>query len=295
MLAIRSTLGAGGSISEADAEALRNSGMAHLLSVSGLHVTAVVGGSYFLIAALLALWPALALRVAVPLVAAAGSALVAIGYTLLTGAEVPTVRACIAALLILAAISLGREALSLRLLAAGATFVMLFWPESLSGPSFQLSFAAVGTIIVLHDSALMRKLTARREQAWPMRLARNFAALLLTGFAIELVLAPIALFHFHKSGLYGALANVAAIPMTTFVIMPLQLLGLLGDQVHPGLGVPFWWVASQGIAFILAMAHFVSSAPGAVTILPEIPVWAFATIVVSGWYLRFLPDGGGGC
>jgi competence protein ComEC len=275
-------VGTRGSISEDDAEALRNSGMAHLLSVSGLHVTAVVGGSYFLIAALLALSPLLALRVPIPLLAAAGSALVAVGYTLLTGSEVPTVRACIAALLILAAISMGREALSFRLLAAGATFVLLFWPESLAGPSFQLSFAAVGTIIVLHDSAWVRKWTARRDEALQMRLARNFAALLLTGFAIELVLAPIALFHFHKSGLYGALANVAAIPLTTFAIMPLQLLGLLGDQVHAGLGAPFWWAAGQGIAIILRMAHFVSSAPGAITMLPEMPVWAFATLIFSG-------------
>ena len=80
----------------------------------------------------------------------------AVLYTLLTGAEVPTVRACIAALLILIAMALGREALSMRLLAAGATFVLLFWPESLAGPSFQLSFAAVGTIIMLLIGILLK-------------------------------------------------------------------------------------------------------------------------------------------
>ncbi|HMU23180.1 MAG TPA: ComEC/Rec2 family competence protein, partial [Sphingorhabdus sp.] len=205
-------VGTRGSIEDADAEALRNSGMAHLLSVSGLHVTAVVGGTFMLVASLLALWPWLALRVPVPLAAAACAAIIAVLYTLLTGAEVPTVRACIAALLILVALAMGRDALSLRLLAAGATFVLLFWPEALAGPSFQLSFAAVGTIIILHDSTWMRQWMQRRDERLFVRLTRQLSGLLLTGLAIELVLAPIALFHFHKSGLYGALANIAAIP-----------------------------------------------------------------------------------
>lgn len=275
-------VGTRGSIEEADAEALRNSGMAHLLSVSGLHVTAVVGGIFILVATLLALWPWLALRVSVPLTSASCAAVIAILYTLLTGAEVPTVRACIAALLILVALAMGRDALSLRLLAAGATFVLIFWPEALAGPSFQLSFAAVGTIILLHDSKWMRHFMQRREEVLPSRIMRQFLGLLLTGLAIELVLAPIALFHFHKSGLYGALANIAAIPLTTFLVMPAQLLGLLADVIWSGLGAPFWWVAKQGITAILWIAHSVSAAPGAVALLPEMPVWAFGVAMLSG-------------
>lgn len=275
-------VGTRGSIEEVDAEALRNSGMAHLLSVSGLHVTAVVGGTFMLVASLLALWPWLALRLSVPLASAACAAVIAVLYTLLTGAEVPTVRACVAALLILVALAMGRDALSLRLLAAGATFVLLFWPEALAGPSFQLSFAAVGTIILLHDSKWMRHFMQRREEALPLRIMRQFLGLLLTGLAIELVLAPIALFHFHKSGLYGALANIAAIPLTTFLVMPAQLLGLLADVVWSGLGAPFWWVAKQAITAILWIAHSVSAAPGAVALLPEMPVWAFGTAILSG-------------
>ncbi|MGL5839465.1 MAG: ComEC/Rec2 family competence protein [Sphingorhabdus sp.] len=275
-------VGTRGGISEKDAEALRNSGMAHLLSVSGLHVTAVVGGAYMLFSGLLALWPWLALRIPVPLLAATGSAAVAVGYTLLTGAEVPTVRACVAALLILTAMAMGRQALSLRLLAAAATFVLIVWPEALAGPSFQLSFAAVATIILLHESVWMRRWTARREEALLMRLLRNFGTILLTGIAIEAMLAPIALFHFHKSGLYGALANVVAIPLTTFAIMPAQLMGLIGDQVHSGWGTPFWWIAAKGVAGILWIAHRVSTTPGAIALLPEISIWVFGTVVVCG-------------
>jgi competence protein ComEC len=184
-------------------------------------------------------------------------------------------------LLILVALAIGREALSLRLLAAAAAFVLLFWPEALAGPSFQLSFAAVGTIIILHSSAPMQRLMARRDEASIIKIGRGLVALLLTGLAIELVLAPIALFHFHKSGLYGALANIAAIPLTTFVIMPTQLLGLLGDAVAGGAGRPFWYIASKGVDSILWLAHSISASPGAVAMLPEMPVWAFGTAIFS--------------
>ncbi|MBK9431838.1 MAG: ComEC/Rec2 family competence protein [Sphingomonadales bacterium] len=276
-------VGSRGAIAEADAEALRNSGMAHLLSVSGLHVTAIVGGTFFVIAKLLALFPWFALRFRVPLVAGAGAALVAVGYTLLTGAEVPTVRACIAALLVLVALASGREPLSLRLLAAGALFVLIFWPESLAGPSFQLSFAAVATIISLHESAWMRRLVARRDDGLFRRVGIAVVSLLLTGLAIEIVLAPIALFHFHKSGVYGALANIIAIPLTTFLIMPMQILALVMDAF--GMGQPFWWLAGKGVALILWLAHFVDSAPGAVMALPSMPRWAFAFMVVGGLWL----------
>jgi competence protein ComEC len=278
--------GGQGTIAEEDAQAMRNSGMAHLLSISGLHVTAVVGATFLLVSRLLALFGWLALRISVPLIAAGSAAAVAVAYTLLTGAEVPTVRSCVAALMILVALSMGRDALSLRLLAFGALFILLFWPEALAGPSFQLSFAAVTTIVVLHDLPWMQRITDTTESSLIAKLARGFVSLLLTGFAIELVLAPIALFHFHKTGVYGALANMVAIPLTTFVIMPAEALALLFDIV--GIGAPFWWVAGQGVEIILWIAHRVNGLPGSVSMLPSMPIWAYAAMVTGGlWFALF--------
>lgn len=266
-----------GHISEADAQAMRDSGMAHLLSISGLHVTAVVGFIFLVVSRSLALWPWLALRVPVPLIAAATAALGALCYTLLTGAEVPTIRSCIAALLILVALALGRDALTLRLVAFGAMIVLLFWPEAMAGPSFQLSFAAVATIVVLHDLPFVKRWTERREEPILFRMFRGVVSLILTGIAIELILAPIALYHFHKTGLYGALANVVAIPLTTFFIMPMEAFALLLDLF--GLGAPFWWLAGQGISAILQLAHGISGLPGAISMLPAMPDWAFGAII----------------
>lgn len=266
-----------GHISEEDAQAMRDSGMAHLLSISGLHVTAVVGFIFLAVSRLLALSAWLALRISIPIVSAAAAALGAIGYTLLAGAEVPTVRSCIAAILILAALAMGREALTLRLVAFGATVVLLVWPETMAGPSFQLSFAAVATIVIVHELPIIRRLTERREEPAIQRIGRAVFSLIITGIAIELVLAPIALFHFHKAGLYGAMANVVAIPLTTFWIMPFEAVALFFDLM--GLGAPFWWLAGQGIFAILTLAHMVSGLPGAVTMMPAMPDWAFGALI----------------
>jgi competence protein ComEC len=278
-----------GAISEADEEAMRRSGLAHLLSISGLHVTAVVGFAMLLTMRLLALNRRFALAGYVLPLAAAAGALAGGGYTLLAGAEVPTLRSFIAALLVLAAFLMGREALTLRLVAAGALIVLIWRPESLAGPSFQLSFAAVTAIIALHESRAMRAFLARREESWLFRLGRGIAGLLITGLVVEVALAPIALFHFHKAGLYGALANVVAIPLTTFVIMPAEALALLCDSV--GLGAPFWWVAEQALRLLLGLAHAVAHAPGAVAMLPSFPPWGFALAVFGGLWILLWQTG----
>lgn len=266
-----------GNIDPSDAQAMRDSGMAHLLSISGLHVTAIIGFLFFLCSRVLSIFPAIALRFTVPLLSACFAAIGAVAYTMLAGAEVPTVRSCIAALLVLLAMALGRDALTLRLVAFGACVILLFWPESMAGPSFQLSFAAVATILFLHETRWMKQWAAPREEAILFRAGRGLVTLILTGIAIELILAPIALFHFHRTGMYSALANVIAIPLTTFIIMPTQALALMMDIA--GLGSPFWWVAGQGVAAILVIARYVSTLPGAVTMLPAMPFWAYLAIV----------------
>lgn len=270
-------------IPEDDAEAMRRSGLAHLLSVSGLHLTAVVGAVMLATLKLLALSPALALRFRLILIAAGAGALAGIAYTLLTGAEVPTVRACIAALLVLAGIALGREALTLRLVAVGALVVLILWPESLPGPSFQMSFAAITAIVALHEHPRVRALLSRRDEGGLARTGRFLLGLVLTGLVVELALIPIALFHFHKAGLYGAGANVIAIPLTTFVIMPLEALALLLDLA--GLGAPLWWLAGQALALLLGLAHAAADAPGAVALLPAMPRGAFALIAAGGLWI----------
>jgi competence protein ComEC len=106
-------------------------------------------------------------------VAAAAGATTGIAYCLVTGSEVPTVRSVVGALLVLGALVLGRDPLSLRLLAVAAFFVMLFWPEAVLGPSFQMSFASVMAIIAVHNAAPVKRFLAKRDEGRLMRLLRK--------------------------------------------------------------------------------------------------------------------------
>ena len=81
-----------------------------------------------------------------------------------------------------------------------------------------------------------------------------------TGLAVEIALIPFALYHFHRAGLYGVLANIIAIPLTTFVIMPLEAGALFLDIA--GLGAPLWWLCGLSVDLLLGLAHFVAERAG---------------------------------
>src|SRR3954466_8962597 len=282
-IAIALVTGDQNAVDQDDADAMRRSGLTHLLSVSGLHIAAVVAFAMFLTLKLLALSERLALRFNLVLVAAAVAAAAGIGYTLLTGAQVPTVRSCVAALPVLAGIALGRDAISIRLIATGALIVLMFRPEALAGPSFQMSFGAVTAIVALHSTTLARKFLQRRDEGLIARTARALFGIVATGLAVEVALMPLALYHFHRSGLYGVGANIIAIPLPTFVIMPLEAGALLLDTI--GWGKPLWFLCGAAIDGLLKLAHVVASARGAVALLPSMPAWAFAAMVAGGIWL----------
>ena len=282
-IAVALATGDQNAVDKDDADAMRRAGLTHLLSVSGLHIAAVVGFAMFLSLRLMALSENLALRFNLVLVAAAVGAAAGIGYTLLTGAQVPTVRSCVATLLVLGGIALGRDALSMRLIATGAVIVLLFRPEALAGPSFQMSFAAVTSIVALHSTATARRLLQRRDEGIVARGGRMLLGIIATGLVVEVALAPMALFHFHRTGLYGTFANIIAIPLTTFVIMPTEAAALAVDPI--GLGGTFWWACGASIAALLRLAHAVSSTSGAVALMPSMPSWAFGMMVAGGLWL----------
>ncbi len=270
-------------VAKDDADAMRRAGLIYLLVVSGLHVAAVVGAAMVLTIKLLATSERLALRLNLVLVAAAVGALAGIGYTLLTGMQIPTMRSCIGALLVLAGIALGRDAISLRLLATAALLLLAYRPESLVGPSFQLSFAAIAAIIALHSTQWARRLFARRDEGAFARFGRIVLGMFATSLVVEIALAPLSLYHFHRAGLYGMAASVVALPLTTLVIMPLEGAALFLDII--GLGAPLWYLCGKAIDLLLWISHRVGEASGAVTTLPSMPQWAFAAMVVGGiWF-----------
>jgi competence protein ComEC len=171
----------------------------------------------------------------------------------------------------------------MRLIATGALIVLLFRPEALAGASFQMSFGAVTSIVALHSTRWARRFLQRRDEGIFARGARSLLGIIATGLVVEVALAPIALFHFHRAGLYGVFANIIAIPLTTFVIMPSEAAALAFDAI--GWGQPFWWISGASIDGLLSLAHHVATAKGAVALLPSMPGWAFGLIVAGGIWL----------
>jgi competence protein ComEC len=266
-----------------DADAMRRAGLIYLIVVSGLHVAAVIGAAMFLTLKLLALSERLALRFNLVLVAAGVGAIVGIGYTVLTGMQVPTLRSCIAALLVLAGIALGRDSISLRLLAVAALALLVVRPETLAGASFQLSFAAVAAIIALHSTQWARRLFARRDEGPFARTGRAVLTMFATSLAVEITLVPLSLYHFHRAGLYGMGASLVALPLTTLVIMPLEGVALFLDLL--GLGAPAWYLCGKAATLLLWISRTVGHASGAVTMLPSMPTWAFVAMVAGGVWI----------
>jgi competence protein ComEC len=267
-------------------EAMRVAGLAHILTVSGFHIGVAVAGVLFLLRHALPLWPALALRTSVPRLAAIGAGLAGTGYALLSGAELPAVRAAIAAWIVLAGLMLGRDPLSPRLIAFAAFVILLVRPEALMDPSFQLSFAAVTALVALARSPVGAALAPRPEEGLLPRAVRLFAALVATGLVAELVLTPIALAHFGRSGAYGVVANLAAIPLTSFLIMPLLGVWLLLAPL--GAGTPVALLLRPAIEALAAIGVTVATWPGATLSLPALPPPSAAALLAGGLLLALL-------
>lgn len=146
-----------------------------------------------------------------------------------------------------------------------------------------MSFAAVLAIIALHNSGPIRAFLAPREERWITRQMRRAAMLLVTGLVIEAALTPIVLFHFHRAGLYGAFANVVAIPLVTLVSMPAIAFGLALDL--GGIGAPAWWIVDKSLQALLAIAHWTAEQPGAVKLMPQMGYGTYALFLGGGLWL----------
>ena len=273
-----------GGIPEAVAQVWRDAGIAHMLSVGGLHIAVVVAVAMVGTRRLLTLSPWVALHWPVRTIAALAGALAAIAYATLAGLQVPIVRAALAALFVLAGILLGRQALALRSVAIAAFAIMLVRPEALIGPSFQLTFAAIVALVAAFSTRWGRRLLQPdEEESLTSRWRRRLAALVVGGVVAQAALAPIALFHFNRDGVYGVAANLIAIPLTEFIGMPLLMAMLAAETL--GLGTPFGWALGQLLDTVTALGAWFAGLPGAVTRLPSMPLAAFALIVGGGLWL----------
>lgn len=265
--------------------AMRSSGLAHLLAISGLHIGLVAGILFFGIRAGLALVPGLALRRPIKKWAALAALAGAFGYLLVSGATVPTQRAYVMIGLVFLAVLLDRTAMSMRLVAWAAALVLLLAPESILGASFQMSFAAVVALIAAYEtlaSRLLRRAGGRERGLW-RRVALYLAGIGLTTLVASAATSVFAIYHFNRLAAYGLAANLVAVPLMGFWIMPW---GLVALALMP-LGLERLALAPMGagIELMLRIAETVAGWSGAVTLVPAMPAAGLALAVFGGLWL----------
>ena len=264
-------------------KAMRDSGLAHLLAISGLHVGLIAGFIFFATRGLLALIEPVALRAPIKKWAAACALLGAAAYLLLSGMSVPTQRAFVMVGVVLLAIMLDRASLSMRLIAWAALLVLAIAPESMLGPSFQMSFAAATALIATYEAARgpFARMAARGGLA--LRPLVYAAGVALTSLVAGIATGPFAVYHFNRIADYGLLANLGAVPITGFWIMPWGLVSLILMPFGlEGIALaPMGW----GIDAVVWIARQVAAQPGAVTLVPAMPPAALLAIAVGGLWL----------
>lgn len=271
-----------GAIPESDLEAMRDAGLAHLLAISGLHIGLIAGLIFFAVRLGFAALPSVALRYPIKKWAAIAALIGAFAYLLISGATVPTQRAFLMILLVFGAVLVDRTVISMRMVAWAAAVVLLIAPESVTGASFQMSFAAVVGLIAAYEAVGPRLAEWGREARWRLPAA-YLAGVVLSTIVATLATAPIAVFHFNQLAMYGLAANLVAVPLTALWIMPWSIVAWLAMPL--GLESLPLTAMGWGIDAVIATAHTVAEWPGAVTLVPSVPAAALALFALGGLWL----------
>jgi competence protein ComEC len=252
-------------------DSMRAAGLAHILSISGLHMAIVGGFSFFGLRLLIAAVPWLALRVPGKKLAALGG-LMAVGfYLILSGAPSPAIRAAITAAMAFGAILVDRRAVTMHGLALAALIVLLLQPEAVMEPGFQMSFAATAALIALSDA--WPRQAREINTPWPLRLLQGaWSGLVISSAAsltAGLATGPFAIQHFNRVATYGLAANLLSEPLTVFIIMPFLTLGAILAPF--GLGDIFLIVAHWGLQALGALAAWFAVQPFAMVTIASAP------------------------
>ena len=255
-------------LSAPDWAVLRDPGTAHLMSISGLHVTVLAAWAYGLLGllwrAVVAASPRWGLRCSRTLVCSIAAMLAALVYAVFAGWGVPVQRASLM-LVSAGVLRFGARSWPRPVMWLWVAAVVLTWdPWAMLQAGFWLSFVAVGLLAL-----------------WPTGSSAvpRWRVLLATQMLMTVALAPLGAWWFGQVSWVGLLANLIAIPWVSVVVLPLALLGVLFT--------PVWWVASWAVSELVPVLAWLQSWPGAVWMVTPMPaLWAL--LAMAGFGLAFL-------
>lgn len=262
-------------------QAMRDSGLAHIISISGLHMAIVGGFTFAALRLLIAAWPWLALRINGKKAAALAGLAAVGGYLLISGSPPPAERAAITAAVAFAAILFDRRAITLRGLAIAALIILAVQPEAVATPGFQISFAATAALVALAEawSRPIREIEApwwiRAPQAAGVWIAASIGASFVAGLAT----GPFAMQHFNRVATWGLIANLLTAPISSFVMMPALAVGAVLTPL--GLGEIPLKIAGWAIGLMTTIAETAAAAPSATLTIPSAPGWTLPAAFVG--------------
>lgn len=270
-------------ISPKTVEALRQSGLAHVLAISGLNMALAAGT--FLVGArlLLAMVPGAAEQFPVKKIAAVGGLITVTLYIMISGGAVSAIRSWLMIVVMLFAVLFDRTAISLRNVALSALIILAVTPSAVTGPGFQMSYAA--TLGLVAGYAAWRDWSARRPR-WIGDRSRvlSIASALVGGILLSSLIGGVATLvysigHFHRIPAYGLAGNLLAMPIISFLVMPMAVIAML--LMPFGLdGIPLA-IMGRGVDWIIAMANWVAGWGGEV-VTGRLPPLAFTLVAAGG-------------
>lgn len=272
-------------IDEATRKTFSASGLSHLLAISGLHVGYVALMIYLLIRFTLGRVPAVVSRVPVARLAAAVTLPLIWFYIAFIGVPMSAVRAGLMLTVYLVGVVAGLRQDGPTTLAAAVIFVLIAMPLSILDLSFGLSVAAVAGIMLLAIPLIGRVSGTLEGRGSAARLGSRAFALFILSFSAAAFTAPLVAYHFKSFSALGPLANVIAVPLVAFLLMPAILLASTLTAMLPWLA-PLAWKGAAALASLLArFAEYVAergeTLVGAWAPSPFEVVLSYAVLIVA--------------
>lgn len=265
---------------------IRAAGLAHVISISGLHIGLIAGGIFFFTRLGMAMVPRFALYHPIKKYAAVLALLGCTFYAVMVGLSVPTLRSVIMTGLALTAIMFDRSPFSMRLVALSALIILLSTPESLTGPSFQMSFGAVAALIFFYDETRNFWSRINSKASWWKKPVIYVGGICLTSLIATIATAPFTLYHFQQFPIYSVIGNALALPVVGFVVMPAAVVAYI---LMP-FGLDGWALQAMGwgIGIMLDISRWIAGWPQASLSLPAWPLAALVSFTLAGLSLMVL-------
>lgn len=266
---------------------LQISGLAHIISISGLHMSLVAGGVFWVMRAFLALFPFLALNYPIKKWSAVAALIVGLIYMLLADSGSATERSYIMIAVMFFAILVDRPAVSMRNLALSALIILVVTPEEAMGASFQMSFLAVMGLVAFFEYWNNRPVDMKRQEASrAVRFATHglklFGGSVLTTIVAGGLSSIAAVYHFGRVSPYGTVANALALPISDLMVMPAAMLGVL---LMP-FGLDYWpfKLVEAGLRATMWISDTIAAWPFANSMMPH-PSLFGVSIMVAGAFI----------